>query len=1132
MIMQSLTEDEKRTGIEENIHSNIFVEAGAGAGKTTLIVKRIVNQIRQGMEPEKLVVITFTNKAAGELFERIEAAFEKEEKNPDNTQEEREIFQKALENIEKMNISTIHSFCYKLLRERCFDAALPLDVSLIENQETIERQKKFIKKWMAKLSKSEIDEIKSAICYCTEKETYKEGLENIFFSICEKPDDVKVVELENGKLLAMQQEIEQLVQKKEAKWQDIVTEMKSFARATIGIINNTTGTNLDEDELYKNIYAKYRPLIWFDEKTLCKNVGEDKDILREIYSKENVKIYKPKSCQEEVQSACELWLDENLLDTDSNSYDEYKKIVDAIMKKAATYAYYVLIKYAVRATADYKKTLDGHALSNDELLFRTKDLICNSKDAVEYFAQKYHCIYVDEFQDTDHIQAELIWGIACGGGDTLRQGALFVVGDPKQAIYRFRGGEPDVYYDIKHRMSEMPEAIVYELYNNYRSNGEIISWVNKVFKGPITGDKITYTDMVSKASELLEDNTNSDLSPIKGVYKLECGISKKEDEAEVIANFINRMVCGNYGIYETVKKEDGTLVRQLRKIKYSDFLLLCWTKTDMKEYLEEMQNAGISVSMAGETKVDKNIVLTNFVKLFSYLRSPYDVKIEKGASHVVAIDEVLKAEKVEKQRLQELKKKTEGMNAYAMAQYLLEHIEYLLPWDVVLTKIQMCSVQSKLRQMVESVFENTKGNPIDLAENFKNYLQTTVERELPLLENQDAVQFMNLHKAKGLEGAITILMNRKEDKKFVSAYKTSWKNSEDKYEYYGTTKLGEYASNVAINGYDLDADTEKLRKLAEKEDAEEKIRLEYVAATRAKEVLVVMKELSKDAVFSKYQVPEDNLLDYVLDTEVETEEIDSENKVTDLVLETTVIPEEMFEKTYVKISPSDLEGSVEAADEETEKEENYVVKRRPRGNVFGTTMHRSFELLVQNYQSLSLDLEECVTRAIIENYEDLLEEGKRIYIRDGENAEDYPNVVKAYLVKALKEFVDSNEVRELLLSAKAIYTELPFSYFTSVEEDKELFESIEKHLEKHKIQIDTKQPVWVNGTADLVLEYDNGDILIIDYKSDTKKVKSLDDFENALQKKYDGQLTLYRYSMSRIFGVPLDKVETRLYHLY
>ena len=149
MIINTLSEDEKRKCIEENIRENIFVEAGAGAGKTTLIVRRIVNQIRQGMKPEKLVVITFTNKAAGELFERIEAAFEKEEKNSTNP-EEKKAFQYALENIEKMTISTIHSFCFKLLRERCFDAMLPLDVTLLENDEAVKRQKKFILKWMRK----------------------------------------------------------------------------------------------------------------------------------------------------------------------------------------------------------------------------------------------------------------------------------------------------------------------------------------------------------------------------------------------------------------------------------------------------------------------------------------------------------------------------------------------------------------------------------------------------------------------------------------------------------------------------------------------------------------------------------------------------------------------------------------------------------------------------------------------------------------------------------------------------------------------------------------------------------------------------------------------------------------------
>ena len=112
------SEQEKRTDIVERVESNIFVEAGAGAGKTTLIVQRITNQIRQGvLRPEELVVITFTNKAAGELFERIQSSFETEEKNPKNTVEQRERFTYAIEHLEQMHISTIHSFCFSMLKE-------------------------------------------------------------------------------------------------------------------------------------------------------------------------------------------------------------------------------------------------------------------------------------------------------------------------------------------------------------------------------------------------------------------------------------------------------------------------------------------------------------------------------------------------------------------------------------------------------------------------------------------------------------------------------------------------------------------------------------------------------------------------------------------------------------------------------------------------------------------------------------------------------------------------------------------------------------------------------------------------------------------------------------------------------
>lgn len=1128
MIIHALTEDEKRKDIEEHICQNIFVEAGAGAGKTTLIVKRIVNQIRQGMKPEKLVVITFTNKAAGELFERIEAAFEREEKEPSNTEEEKKFFQYALENIEKMNISTIHSFCFKLLRERCFDAKLPLDVTLFENEEAIAHQKKFISKWMAKLNSNQIEEIKKAVSYCTGKEFYKSALENLFISVCEKPEDVNVFCPDETTLFSMKQEVEQLVQQSENLWNVMAEDAKDFSKALVNIVERNTGENVDN--LYNSIYKDYRPLVWFKESELRKTVGKAGDVLTVIYNGGELKIYKGKKLREEITIACELWLEEHIRNRKVNVYEQYAQIGEKLIRKVKTYVYYVLTKYAISASADYKKTLTGHTISNDELLQRTRDLVYGSKEAVAYFSEKYQCIYVDEFQDTDHIQAELIWQIACGGKETLRPGALFIVGDPKQAIYRFRGGEPEVYYEIKKRMCEMSEADVYELDNNYRSNQEIISWVNDEFKEHITGDKINYRDMVCKAAELPMETTDPNLIPIKGVYCLEQGITDKDDETKVLAEFICKLVSGNYGIYETVKKADGTYARQLRKIRYSDFLLLCRGKTDMKFYLKQMEELGIPVEIAGETIISNQIVLKGFVKLYCYLSSPYDLKVKKGAGHIIARGDVLEVQDDEKTRLEELVENTKGMNAYAIAQYLLNHIEYVLPWGVELTKTQMISVQAKLRQMVEGVFENTKGNPIDLAEAFKSYLATKIERELPLLGNQDAVQFMNLHKAKGLEGGITILMNRKAEKQYVVSYKTSQKNAAGKYDYYGIAKLGDVNYGITIDGYSFDAETKRMELLAKEEEKAEKIRLDYVAATRAKEALVIMKELAPSAFFSGYRIPENHSLDFVLNEKGEDSEENQEKNVTEFVPQNVDIPEEMNQKTYIKISPSDLEGSVE--EDEEEKEQNYVVERRPKGNVFGTTMHRSFELLVQNYKEESLSIDECVCWAIIENLEDLIDEGKKRYIRDGENPEDYPSIVREYLVKALKDFVDSNEVRELLQGAKEIYTELPFSYFTTMEKDRELFESLKKHLDKHKIYLESNQPVWINGTADLVLVFENGEIWIIDYKSDTKRVASLDVFEETLQKKYEGQLTLYQHSMSRIFGVSKDRIETRLYHLY
>ena len=197
---------------------------------------------------------------------------------------------------------------------------------------------------------------------------------------------------------------------------------------------------------------------------------------------------------------------------------------EEIKNLAESYAYFTVIKYAVRAKAEYEKILTGQEISNDELLQRADMLVNNSLSARRFFRDKYKCIYVDEFQDTDHIQANLIWNLALDENEnSLREGALFVVGDPKQAIYRFRGGEPAVYYKIKEKMKEMsirnPDKVsVYELDDNYRSNEQVIQWVNREFAKVFGSGPVTYRDMQCKIPQNVPKDVTRGLIELEGVY--------------------------------------------------------------------------------------------------------------------------------------------------------------------------------------------------------------------------------------------------------------------------------------------------------------------------------------------------------------------------------------------------------------------------------------------------------------------------------------------------------------------------------------------------------------------------------------------------------------------------------------
>ena len=186
---QKEIEEANRKNIIEKLEDNVFVEAGAGAGKTTLIVNRIINQLKSGMSPERIVVITFTNAAAEELRSRITARVRKEAISAGHTDKVQKILTDALQQLDLMKISTIHSFCFLLLKERIFDAKLPMDVSLMEEVQTEEQKHKIFTEWASTLAEADWDKL---TLFGDKKSAIAESMERFYKDICELPKDTDI----------------------------------------------------------------------------------------------------------------------------------------------------------------------------------------------------------------------------------------------------------------------------------------------------------------------------------------------------------------------------------------------------------------------------------------------------------------------------------------------------------------------------------------------------------------------------------------------------------------------------------------------------------------------------------------------------------------------------------------------------------------------------------------------------------------------------------------------------------------------------------------------------------------------------------------------------------------------------
>lgn len=1062
-IETKLNSKEIRSYIQNDISSSIFIDAGAGAGKTSSIVGRVLNQIKAGISPKRIVIITFTNKATEEILSRINSAvYNASVKETDL--KIKEILTNAFNNLSSMTISTIHSFCYTLLSERSLNIKLPIGVELMEDEDLENEQNKIFNRWIKSLNKSDYDKLanKGLIDY-----TLVESMKKYFKIFSKLEDSIYEIEkIDSSKISQIKDALLKFIE----QYEGLASDFSVICGKNKEEVFNSKGSKLvllkdDIDEL--------------DEKDLedFLNGNMDSSKLEIIqnaldYAKEaNLKSLSKK---DDIKAA--------KLEFDNIISEAYPGIIDLrsyFMASKNIIKDRIPIEYGYKAYEFYKENRSRIKISKDELLYLTNEIIKDDK-ARCYFASKYDCIYVDEFQDTDHIQADFIWRLTeeidnYHKKNNIDCGSLVVVGDPKQSIYRFRGADPEVFFKVKADY-KYKKSVIYSLNYNFRSNNLILDYINNEFDNKdIQGESLSYSPMLYNDNHIVPQPLNDKC--IAGVFYYNNDPLYTEEDN--IASLIKKLVDEEYMIPKYVKNSEFEGYKY-QKIAYNDFLVLFHQFDKSVRFVEAFKKYDIPVSISGRVDFKNEHGLKVFRRLFRGIVTPQDRIAKMGAIEALRMNDYDKNFNNEDEAFNfyndlydSILNDTHDLSGYGKALYLKEHLDYILG-----DRDSYQSIYIKLTQAIENAFAKSISNAISLADYFDKYFESEISEELIMDEHAPSIRFMNAHKSKGLEGNIVIWVD-------------NGGTCDRKESYFKEGNL--YHFGVDLN--------QELSKKAFMESQREYGRLEYVAATRAMNVLIFSNAIEDEKLFNRTGY------DYHFN---DLEKFQYGNLPSGIVtLEEKTMPLEYnsfeleinncYKPNIIHMSPSKYE-----IHEKRDKTADFN-PLRPFGNVLGTIMHRSLELLILRRKNNDLsnysldDLKALARQSIYESANDI------------DFTNDYIKYEK-FIISVLK--ATKKYYSEISLLKDAVMVEPEFSY--------SLFEN--KVIDEFKTDADSL--IYLNGTMDLFIKYKDK-ILIIDYKSDFIGYQNDEQFSYIIKNEYQNQLNVYRKSAEIMFK-DINKIETKI----
>ncbi|MCQ2092285.1 MAG: UvrD-helicase domain-containing protein [Fibrobacter sp.] len=776
------------------VNQNLFIEASAGTGKTFTIELLAEKLVNSGIPLSKILIVTYTEKATGELRDRIRQKMEKCLAEKLKKGEDASQFRKAMQDVHSAPIYTIHSFCQSTLRSFAYEAQAPLNLEVVSDSGIMNLIEKNIRdSWAA------LPEFRDIVYDPTfDMDAFKEKCQNAV---------TKYALSDNIQLDMVQYHT----------FQDLIDNYPGFKE-------NWDIVKANEDK----VNVKNKAMKQFVEAL-------------ESWTSTNGKIFNAKTFSSKVWQG--VW-NEPEVNAAMDFFYDMQKSFDAKKESPSNSEVFIFnhLDEIFQEWETYKKNSKLQSFNN--MIHSVRDAVLQEdSELVKRLRETYRLAIIDEFQDTNQNQWDIFRTVFQSGG----QNNLLVVGDPKQSIFSFQGADLNVYQKA---IQSYDEDCGKELQENNRSTDDMIQACNEIFKQDFfVGQGFTEAALPPANRKKLPPTLNGNpVEPLWALYsETENGVELETFAKYAITKILECCTEDENGhtalqVYDKDKKA-------LVDVRFSDFAILARTRSEMEEIEALMSKVGIPYTRYKDQTLFYGHEALHWISILSAIDAPDFSGHNKNLYNQALLSDFFRIPLEDLSRIDFSNPQQEPMSLFIQWRKLArnrkwaelqERIYHDTRIDEFLGKPSTLQSLAKIRQIGSYIFDYLYNNRVSLEEAVKHLKGISSFNEKA--ENDDgayiakdgdfdAVQVMTIFASKGLAFPVTIV---------VGGRKTHNNRIEGPYLY--------NRDGVKHLGFQPRAES-----LSKAETEVEWRRLIYVSHTRAQSLMILPRYKRSDRVTHPFQ---------------------------------------------------------------------------------------------------------------------------------------------------------------------------------------------------------------------------------------------------------------------------------------